>query len=62
MQTLLTEIIYFLSDQDNLVDPLDVKVQSPNREKQKLIREQNILKQVYTSILNYLISDLRWHY
>lgn len=58
MQTLLTEIIYFLSDQDNLVDPLDVKVQSPNREKQKLIREQNILKQVYTSILNYLISDL----
>ena len=48
MITLLTEVIYFLSDQDNLVDPLDVKVHSPNREKQKLIREQDILKQVNT--------------
>jgi len=44
---LLTDIVYFLACQENNgSDPFDVQILKPNRERQKLIREQNILKQV----------------
>jgi len=45
---LLTDIVYFLACQENNGrDPFDVQILKPNRERQKLIREQNILKQVF---------------
>jgi hypothetical protein len=44
---LLTDIVYFLACQENNgSDPFDVQILKPNRERQKLVREQNILKQV----------------
>lgn len=44
---LLTDIVYFLAVQENNgTDPFEVTILKPNRERQKLIREQNILKQV----------------
>ena len=44
---LLTDIVYFLACQENNgSDPFDVQILKANRERQKLIREQNILKQV----------------
>ncbi|CAF1038569.1 unnamed protein product [Didymodactylos carnosus] len=45
---LLTDIVYFLACQENNgSDPFDVQITKPNRERQKLIREQNILKQLF---------------
>lgn len=47
MIALLTDILYFLACQENnRADPLKVQIGKPNRERQKLIREQDILKQV----------------
>ena len=47
MILLLTDIVCFLACQENNgSDPFDVQILKPNRERQKLIREQNILKQV----------------
>ena len=45
---LLTDLVYFLACQENNgSDPFDVQILKPNRERQKLIREQNILKQLF---------------
>ncbi|CAF0745401.1 unnamed protein product [Rotaria sp. Silwood1] len=45
---LLTDIVYFLACQENNgTDPFDIQIIKPNRERQKLIREQNILKQLF---------------
>jgi inositol 1,4,5-triphosphate receptor type 1 len=47
LRKLLTDVIYFVAEAaDTGGDCLDVPVGPPNREKQKLLREQNILKQV----------------
>ncbi len=56
---LLTDIVYFLVCQENNgSDPFDVQILKPNRERQKLIREQNILKQVnYLSSIENSIDD-----
>ncbi|UYV64395.1 K02A2.6-like [Cordylochernes scorpioides] len=46
---LLQELIYFVANKENeakRTDPLDLVVLHPNRERQKLLREQNVLKQV----------------
>ena len=44
---LLADVTYFVADQENSGgDPLEVSVTKPDRERQKLLREQNILKQV----------------
>ena len=64
MILLLTDIVYFLACQENNgSDPFDVQILKPNRERQKLIREQNILKQVKhfflsnrCEILGFLLS------
>ena len=46
---LLTEIIFFVACEENSGnDPLEVKASKFDRERQKLLREQNILKQVQT--------------
>ncbi|KAI8483503.1 Inositol 1,4,5-trisphosphate receptor type 1, partial [Branchiostoma belcheri] len=45
---LLTDLVYFLADKpNNGGDPLDVQITNPNRERQKLMRDQNILKQIF---------------
>ncbi|CAF1108028.1 unnamed protein product [Rotaria sordida] len=45
---LLTDIVYFLACQENNgTDPFDIHILKANRERQKLIREQNILKQLF---------------
>ncbi|KAI0241211.1 Inositol 1,4,5-trisphosphate receptor type 1 [Lamellibrachia satsuma] len=45
---LLSDIIYFFTDEEHVGgDPLEVKIKSPIRERQKLLREQNILEQVF---------------
>ena len=49
MIQLITGVIYFLGHVENdnhQGDCLDLVISKPDRERQKLIREQNILKQV----------------
>jgi len=47
----LIDIVYFLACQENNGgDPFDIQIIKPNRERQKLIREQNILKQVRSRV------------
>lgn len=46
---LLEDVVFFVADVVNSGQPvLDVVMTKPNRERQKLMREQNILKQVRT--------------
>lgn len=48
--TLLTDLIYFVAECEesgNNVDPFEIQLTKPNRERQKLMREQNILQQVF---------------
>ena len=45
---LLTDVLYFVSYQENTGgDPFDVQLTHPDRERQKLLREQNVLKEVF---------------
>ena len=45
---LLEDLIFFVAQQPrSAADALDVIVHEPDRERQKLLREQNILKQVF---------------
>lgn len=44
---LLEDLVFFVVDiPNNGQDVLEIMVNKPNRERQKLMREQNILKQV----------------
>ena len=48
MIKLLEDLIFFVAQQQrSATDALEVTVQDPDRERQKLLREQNILKQVF---------------
>ncbi|KAL8219174.1 UNVERIFIED_CONTAM: Inositol 1,4,5-trisphosphate receptor type 2 [Gekko kuhli] len=50
---LLEDLIFFIADvPNNVQEVLDVVVTKPNRERQKLMREQNILAQMLLSVLN----------
>lgn len=45
---LLTDLIFFVAEYETgSGDPLEIQLNKPNRERQKLMREQNILKQVF---------------
>lgn len=47
---LLQEVIYFTASREgdpNKADPLELVVTKPNRERQKLLREQNVLRQLF---------------
>lgn len=45
---LLEDLVFFVCDIPNTgQDVLEIMVNKPNRERQKLMREQNILKQVH---------------
>lgn len=45
---LLTDLIFFVAEYEaGGGDPLEIQLNKPNRERQKLMREQNILKQVF---------------
>ena len=47
MTKLLEDLVFFVVDiPNNGQDVLEIMVNKPNRERQKLMREQNILKQV----------------
>lgn len=47
MIQLLEDLVFFVSDViNNGQNVLDIVITKPNRERQKLMREQNILKQV----------------
>jgi inositol 1,4,5-triphosphate receptor type 1 len=50
---LLTDLIYFVTESESNGDPLEIELNRPNRERQKLMREQDILKQV----ADRLVSD-----
>ena len=53
---LLTDIIWFVASQENTAgDPFDVQLTHPDRERQKLLREQNVLKEVRA-----LRKDMTW--
>lgn len=50
---LLEDLVFFVVDiPNNGQDVLEIMVNKPNRERQKLMREQNILKQVMPSLIN----------
>ena len=45
---LLTDLIYFVAEYEgNAGDPLEIQLSKPNRERQKLLREQYILKEIF---------------
>jgi inositol 1,4,5-triphosphate receptor type 1 len=47
LNTLLTDLIFFVAEYETGGDPLEIQLSKPNRERQKLMREQNILQQVF---------------
>lgn len=54
---LLTDVVYFIVDMEPVGDALAVTTSKPDRERQKLTREQNILEQVFR-LLKAPFSDI----
>uniref|UniRef100_A0A674C5L1 Inositol 1,4,5-trisphosphate receptor n=1 Tax=Salmo trutta TaxID=8032 RepID=A0A674C5L1_SALTR len=55
---LLEDLVFFVCDIPNTgQDVLEIMVNKPNRERQKLMREQNILKQVQLIVLHAPFTD-----
>lgn len=50
---LLMDLVYFVTEHDSSgEDILNILVETPNRDRQKLMREQNILKEVRYLLYN----------
>ena len=47
LNSLLADLIYFVTESEAVIDPFEIKLENPNRERQKLMREQNILQQIF---------------
>jgi hypothetical protein len=45
--TLLADLIFFLAEYKSGGDPFEIQLTDPNRERQKLMREQNILQYIF---------------
>lgn len=59
MTKLLEDLVFFVVDiPNNGQDVLEIMVNKPNRERQKLMREQNILKQVRCFLVNCFSAPL----
>ena len=56
LQSLLADLVFFITESDHTIDPFEVTMQKPNRERQKLMREQNILQQIF-KILKFKIDQ-----
>lgn len=56
LQSLLSDLVFFITESDNSIDPFEVTMHKPNRERQKLMREQNILQQIF-KILKFKIDN-----
>lgn len=55
---LLEDLVFFVVDiPNNGQDVLEIMVNKPNRERQKLMREQNILKQVLSSSCKCVLAS-----
>lgn len=58
---LLEDLVFFVVDiPNNGQDVLEIMVNKPNRERQKLMREQNILKQVQQAFYTHTLCTLRF--
>lgn len=56
---LLEDLVFFVVDiPNNGQDVLEIMVNKPNRERQKLMREQNILKQVMPQYKRDILNKL----
>lgn len=57
MTQLLSDLVYFVTEHDTgREDVLNISVQNPNRDRQKLMREQYILKEVSLIDRHFLLS------
>ena len=55
LSALLTDLIFFVAEYESNADPLEIQLTKPNRERQKLMREQNILQQVQIIYFYFLL-------